>query len=322
MEKTIGGYFGWEFPLQKFSFPNETGLLLNNNRSALQVILSSLGNVSKVYVPYYTCDSVSLALDAIHINYQFYSINKDLELDGKICLHESEYLIYVNYFGIKDAYCKDLAELYGNQLIVDNAQAFYADHIRGTHSAYSARKFVGVPDGGIAVSDCIKNTEYPPASVKDRCGALVARADGDVAAGYQLFQENDKKFRDDGVQGMSVVTKRILHSFDHDRIIKQRRVNYSYLAEALGEKNVIELPSFNSFKCPMVYPFMTKDESFRSKLIDNSVFVARYWPNVLDWCDESTIENYLCRHIIPMPIDQRYGREDMKHIVKLINELL
>jgi hypothetical protein len=68
----------------------------------------------------------------------------------------------------------------------------------------------------------------------------------------------------------------------------------------------------------MVYPFMIDDESLRGRLIQNKVFVARYWPNVLEWCGENELESKLTRHIIPLPIDQRYGEKDMERILKII----
>ena len=87
---------------------------------------------------------------------------------------------------------------------------------------------------------------------------------------------------------------------------------------ALGEKNHLQLPSMDSFTCPMVYPFISDDKSLRGRLIQNKVFVARYWPNVLEWCKEDELEYKLAAQIIPLPVDQRYGVEAMKRIVEII----
>ena len=51
----------------------------------------------------------------------------------------------------------------------------------------------------------------------------------------------------------------------------------------------------------------------------NKVFVACYWPNVLEWCAESDLEYKLAKQIIPIPIDQRYGVEEMEKIIRIIN---
>ena len=70
--------------------------------------------------------------------------------------------------------------------------------------------------------------------------------------------------------------------------------------------------------CPMVYPYYTDDIDLRERLIKQHIFVAQYWPNVLEWCTPKEIEYSLCQHIIPLPIDQRYNRDDMDRIVNVI----
>ncbi len=320
--KPIGGYFEWEFPTQTYPFPHEVdGFLLNNARSALQLILLSLGDVGKVYLPYYTCDSVTAALESINIPYEQYHIDNKLHISNPIYPKEGEYVIYTNYFGIMDAYCRKLAATYGNSLIIDNAQALYASHIEGTHSAYSYRKYVGVPDGGIAISDSIQSIDHLPISqTKDCCGALLSRAEGDIAGGHAQFKENDRKFREDGMMQMSELSRKILHSVDHEEIVKRRRDNFVYLHTALAEYNRLSIPEFDTFACPLVYPFYTDDPALRQTLIHEKVFVAQYWPNVLDWCKEDSTEYKLTTHIMALPIDQRYGVEEMNRIIEIIKK--
>ena len=70
---------------------------------------------------------------------------------------------------------------------------------------------------------------------------------------------------------------------------------------------------------PMVYPYMVTKEGLREKLIENKIFVARYWPNVLDWTKKGSVEYLLTEQIQPLPTDQRYGEEDMKYTINIIN---
>lgn len=60
---------------------------------------------------------------------------------------------------------------------------------------------------------------------------------------------------------------------------------------------------------------MTDDESLRGQLIQNKVFVARYWPNVLEWCSKDEFEYKLATQIIPLPSDQRYGEIEINIIL-------
>ncbi len=317
--KPIGGYFEWEFPSQRCSFPHDDGFLLNNARSALQLILQSQDNVKKVYLPYYTCDSVTLALEAIGVHYEQYHINSQLRLSDEIILQDNEYLIYTNYFGIMDSYCKELAEIYCDRLIVDNAQALYASHIEETHSIYSYRKFIGVPDGGAAISSSVQSiNNIPIAKVYDRCGALLSRAEDEIASGHKLFKENDYKFREDGIFQMSILSRKILQSIDHSTIVERRRANFEFLHTALRDYNRLHIPCMDSFTSPLVYPFYVQEETLRKRLIDNKIFVAQYWPNVFDTCNEDMIEYKLVTHIMALPIDQRYDNEDMTRVVRII----
>jgi hypothetical protein len=67
---------------------------------------------------------------------------------------------------------------------------------------------------------------------------------------------------------------------------------------------------------PMVFPFRSEDGvPLRRKLIDRKIYVAKYWPNVLEWADSECDETEICNNLIPLPIDQRYGEEDMVRII-------
>ncbi|WP_372644069.1 hypothetical protein [Ancylomarina sp.] len=59
--------------------------------------------------------------------------------------------------------------------------------------------------------------------------------------------------------------------------------------EKLGAFNKLRVNA-EYVNSPMIYPFMIKDETKRTKLVDSKVFVAQYWPNVLDWSIEDDVE--------------------------------
>lgn len=323
MMKAIGGYFSWEFPIGKKPFPHENGTLVNSGHGALQLILQNIKKISKVWVPYFTCDIVLDTLDAIGVPYEFYHINFDLEIEKQLKLESDEYLIYTNYFGIMDSYVSTLSKVYGGRLIIDNAQAFFTPEIEGCHHIYSPRKFVGVPDGGIALSPLNLNIDcLPSGDASGRCAHLLQRGEGKLSEGYDSFKSNDNTLRNIALTQMSRLTLDILHSLDYRKIVEIRRSNYNYLHSALATRNefshLLQVCGAESFACPMIYPFYNNDVTLRSRLIDNHIFVAQYWPNVLQWCHGSDVEYALCNHIIPIPVDQRYGEIEMKRIINVI----
>ena len=70
----------------------------------------------------------------------------------------------------------------------------------------------------------------------------------------------------------------------------------------------------------MVYPYLTFKEGLRERLIENKIYIARYWPNVLEWSPQGSIDHILASQLLPIPIDQRYGEEEMKRIIQTIEK--
>lgn len=318
--KEIGGYFSLEIKAtSQENIIHSQGFFLNSGRNALEYILSSLSVVSKLWIPYFTCDVVLEPIKKLGIPYDFYRINEHLELCEDIQLASDEYLLATNYYGIKDSYMENLARKYGSHLIVDNAQALYAHPIEGIKTFYSPRKFAGIPDGGIAYMEAGKDIQSFDTDVSyERLSHLLKRIDLGAGAGYTDFKDNSRKLANQPIMQMSKLTGVLLASIDFEGIKERRLKNFHILHEALKSSNQLAIPAIGSFSCPLVYPYFTNDCTLKKKLIDNKVFVATYWPNVLEWCKEDTLEYQLADRIIAIPIDQRYGEEEMKYITNLI----
>lgn len=317
--KAIGGYFELADKDCECGRMPVDGIELNTCRNVLEYIILQLPEVKRIFVPYYTCVAVIEPLNRLSVEYEFYHINEQLEIAEELTLDDGEYLFANNYFGIKDAYIAELAQKYGDKLIVDNAQALFAPVLPNIKAAYSTRKYVGVADGGFAVgvsSELALN--YDPDNSSEYDSHLFIRKEKGAEAGFKDYQANECKLDNRPVRRMSHQTKTILSQIDYDFVIEKRRQNYQYLSNALAEKNLLQLPSMDSFTCPMVYPFMTDDYFLRERLIQNKIFVARYWPNVLEWCKEEDLEYKFVSRIIPLPIDQRYDKDDMKRILEII----
>ena len=310
----IGGYFSLELPSGE---PFHKGAVaLNTGRNALEYILRVRG-YKKVYLPCYACEVLLEPFNKLDIEYSFYHINDNLELAEPVMLTEGDALLYINYFGLKQDYVKTLAERYGKRLIVDNTQAFFVRPIEGIDTFYSCRKFFGVADGAYLYCDKRLDAELEQDHSWERMTYLLKRIDVSPEAAYADFRAENVKLRYNPIRQMSSLTHRIMASIDDQAVAKRRRENYQYLEGELKEKNGISLPLTDD-AVPMVYPFLTNDPDLRQRLIDNKVFVATYWPNVLDWCTPSDTAYKMTQRILPLPIDQRYGNEDMKRIIELI----
>lgn len=312
--KPIGGYFELELP-QRNEY-HSGALPLNTGRNCLEYILRARG-YRRVYLPYYSCEVLLEPFNKLGVEYTFYHINERLELDEEIQLQDGEALLCINYFGLKQDHVERLAAKYGQQLIVDNTQAFYAQPIEGIDTFYSCRKYFGVSDGAYLYCGKLLEMELEQDQSWERMGYLLKRIDLSPEAAYADFRARSSELRNNPIKTMSALTHHIMASIDYQQAAQRRRDNYRMLDEALKNKNRISLPLVDS-AVPMVYPFLIEDSTLRKRLIDNKIFVAQYWPNVLDWCEADSKAYQLTQCLLPLPIDQRYGTEDMQKIINYI----
>lgn len=170
----IGGYFGLE--LRQGEYYHKEALCLNSARNCLEYILRAR-NYTKIYIPYYTCEVILEPITKLHIEFEFYSINQVIEPIKDYNLNSNEAFLYTNYFGLKQDCVKRLAKLYNKQLIVDNAQAFYAEPLEGIDTFYSPRKFFGVADGGYLYIDKKLDIELKQDYSYERMSHLLKRID-------------------------------------------------------------------------------------------------------------------------------------------------
>ena len=310
----IGGYFSLELP-QREEY-HKHAIRLNTGRNCLEYILRVRG-YKKVYVPYYTCEAVMEPINKLGITYEFYHIDVHFEIQDRFTVKEKEALLYTNYFGLKQRYVEQLAETIGSRLIVDNTQAFYAKPLSGIDTFYTCRKFFGVPDGAYLYCDKELDEEIEQDYSYDRVAHLVKRIDLTAEGGFKDFRRVDDGLDNQPIRKISKLTQRMMQGIDYEAAAHRRRANFQMLHETLGKENNLEL-HLDDDAVPMVYPYLVPVEGLREKLIENKIFVARYWPNVLDWTTKDDIEYLLAYQMQPLPIDQRYGEEEMKYIINII----
>jgi len=312
----IGGYFSLE--LSRHEEYHKNSIRLNTGRNCLEYILRAR-RYKKVYLPYYTCEVVLEPFKKLGVDYEFYHIDIHLEIRDQLTLKADEALLYVNYYGLKQRYIESMAAKVGEHLIVDNTQAFYAKPIVGIDTFYTCRKFFGVPDGAYLYTDILLEEYFEQDLSFDRMASLSKRIDLGPESGYADFCQVSHNLIGQPIKKMSRLTERMMQGIDYTSIAQKRRTNYSQLHEALGASNTMEL-QLDDDAVPMVYPYFAPVMGLREKLIDNKVFVARYWPNVLEWTAEKDIEYQIAYQMQPLPIDQRYGAEEMKRVIEIVKQ--
>lgn len=311
--KEIGGYL--ELECGHNPPYHHEAVLLNSARNALRYIVRAYG-IKEMLVPYYTCPVVWKALQAENVQIIYYSLNQNLEIDLPT-IPSKRFILVNNYFGVKGRYIDLLAQKYPN-LIVDNAQSFYAAK-KGLAAFYSPRKFFGLPDGGLAICGKKASEYFEQSTSYDLCSHLLKRHDLGASGAYADFQKNDDGLIDQPIQRMSKLTEALMGNIDYEFARKKRLENFAILHEALANKNELKL-DLSSDDVPMAYPFLMSVNGLREKLIQNKVYVARYWPEIEKVCHINSFELYLQSHLLPLPMDQRYNVNDMKRILEVLDD--
>ena len=310
--KEIGGYLG----LEQFSGREYHADLaaVNSGRNALLYILKARG-AKKLDIPAFLCDSVRELCRREKIAFAEYGVGRDFLPRFDRELDEDEWLYVVNYYGqLSDAYLQQLKDRFG-RLIVDNVQDFFRRPLSGVDTVYSCRKFFGVPDGGYAACDAALPLEQD--SSRGRMRHILGRYEVSGSAFYADFQENDELFYDLPLRAMSPITRNLLRAVDYDEVKRRRNANYAILAAALDERNPLTLTVPDG---PYCYPFYCENGmAVKRALAQQKIYVPTLWPNVT--AEDGDVEYDYAENILPLPVDQRYGEEEMLRILQALTQL-
>lgn len=312
--REIGGYL--ELEKNYGSLYHDDAIALNNARNCL-VFLIEARNIKSIFLPKFLCSSVSGICKAMDVRISYYPVDGFMkpQLDG---IAEIEWIYYVNYYGqTSNEEISILKSKYPN-LIIDNVQAYFQMPVEGVDTIYSCRKFVGVPDGGFLYTDADLDRVLEQDCSYDRMEHVLGRFETLGSDFYQVYRSNEEKLRSHPLRTMSKVTKNLLKGLDYETMKLKRERNFLLLDAKLGEINQLKLCAPVG---PYMYPFLvTNGADLRRMLQEKKIYVATLWPDVFDLCAPDEVEYQLASYILPLPVDQRYGREDMEYIMEVILE--
>lgn len=293
----------------------------NCGRNAIAALALSI-RPQTIWIPYYNCVTVRETLQKYEIPIKLYYLDDNLEplIQG---IDENEWVLYPNYFGIaSDEKIGSIVSKY-EYVILDNTQAFFATPIFAPNcfNIYSPRKFVGVADGAYIVwdNDYIINQDYPVDISWNRAAFLLKSIELGTNAAYRENLESMIPF-DYGIRQMSVLTRKMLCSFDYRRNEKIRIENYKKLHEKLSQVNWFNLPV--DVKGPFIYPLFIKSITLRRALVDRKIYVPQWWKYLLDEVPADSVEAKLSNYLFPLPLDQRYSVRDMDRLANIVIECL
>lgn len=318
----IGSFLELTFSAGNEYYTGNKVVRLNTGRAAIFHALRIL-DITTIYLPIYQCETVRCFLRKYGITIKYYEMDYDFNPQIRN-LNNDDAILLVNYFGIMSyermAY---LASQYKN-VIIDNSQAFFAPPIEHCLNVYSARKFIGVPDGAYVIGNQVKNYQfdYEQDFSSDTSLFLLQRIEyGCEGKAYESRKMNENRLDLSGVKKMSKLTHVILDGTNYENIKQKRKENYKIASALFQQVNLFHPEIYDGGDCvPMVYPLVLEDDSILSKLIEHKIFQGHWWNYIIQEVSSDSFEYYLSKYMIPITIDQRYGSEELAYMYDLIHQ--
>ena len=345
---------GGEFELDRLCFAPSSGLddltrgLAGNwtisGRSAFMQILCHLKakGIAHIHLPAYLCESLLQPVRALGMDYSFYRVDRQLVAHPNPPPESAVLLIH--YFGWINPATKELRTRSGNDiyLIEDPSQAMLSDwsapKSKESLVLLSMRKLGPVPLGGwcnvesYATEPSIEAQAIMWRSIAARLakGLYLTNTEGEIDPATEEFYLSGFQATESFLDGsadiflLPKIVKELIAGIDWQKISERRRSNWHTLHDLLDGCVEAVHDALPNDVVPLGYVVRadTRD-SLRASLAKRRIFCPIHWPMPLEIPQESfaeAAEN--SRRFLTIPIDQRYGAEDMQHVANVIKKLL
>ena len=318
--REIGGYL----ELERFSgsMLHEGDVALNCGRACLEY-LAELRGIRAVRLPDFLCSSVPNLCRRVGVEVRTYQVSEGFKPACDFEMAEGEWLYLVDYYGqLSKADVDAAVAISGGRLIVDESQGYYRDPWEGADTLYTCRKWFGVADGAFLHTHDGRrlDRELPRAESFDKMGFVLGRFERPAGEFFAESKDNHARFADEPMAGMSALTENLLHAVDYGAAKERRLANWTALDSMLGSSNRLSLAVPEA---PFMYPYMAPDaEDVRGRMAAEGVFVPTLWPNVPGDVAAGPIAIDLANDILPLPVDQRYGADDMERVLEVLSRCL
>ncbi|MFA6724756.1 MAG: hypothetical protein WCS95_08805 [Lentisphaeria bacterium] len=320
----IGSFIEMQFArgLEYYQGESFAGLSIARLNSGKAGILHAfrLTGCKRLWLPLYLCDCVRELFRRQQIELRHYHIDRNFNpLNLKPT--DEEAVLLVNYYGVmSESRMRQLAAPYPN-VIIDNCQAFFAPPLPHCQNVYSCRKFIGVPDGAYVIGSNAEKfmTEYEQGYSSDTALFLLLRLEyGCEGKAYAARMQNERRLENEPPKKMSKLTRSILDGSDYPQIIAKRRENFFYAQRLFASLNLLKpLANFDETCVPMIYPLLLESDTLLHTLQANKHFQGHWWSYLLHETPPQSAEHWLSKYIIPISIDQRYGKKELDFLHKL-----
>lgn len=307
----------------------------SSGRAALYQILKFLKQekgINHILLPDYLCSSVLVPVKAWELDYTFFPIDEQLELEpssfAKLYKRDSAVLV-INYFGLKDlsVQIQAIRSLDENAIIIeDDVQAYYEfkKPLGDVDFKFtSLRKTFAVPDGGLVKTKYqLPKVETPNTFSQYKAAAALLKS---LREGIfndhiylEMFEKGESLIDSELERGISNIAIRLFDALEVERVKIRRLNNAKYLIEQLEEMGIKPLLPLNEGQVPLFIPVILRNrDKVRKRMFQNEIFCPIHWP--LDGM-ELKRGKVMAETELSLIIDQRYARKEMEEMQNILIE--
>lgn len=305
----------------------------SSGRAALYQILKYLKQekgVTSVFLPDYLCSSILVPIQKLGLEYSFYPIDEQLELEEKRFVElyrKNAAVLLINYYGLQDlcGQIKAIRSIDEKAIIIeDDVQAYYEfkkplDEVDFKFT--SLRKTFAVPDGGLVkTKHNLPKVESPNmfGQYKAAAALLKSMREGNFNDNIylEMFEKGESLIDDELECGMSLIAEKLYSYVDEERVKVRRLNNAAYLIERLNQLGIKPLLPLIDKHVPLFIPIILKNRNdVRKAMFKEEIFCPVHWP--LEGMDLKR-GKVMAETELSLIVDQRYGRNDMDKILNLL----
>ena len=316
-------------------------LFFDSGRSALRHLCSFLKKEDEVLLPEFICESVISCFCQESI--RFYRINDDFGIDiddlRSKFTERTKAVFLMQYFGATASEdtlecIRDIVRNTDCIVIEDSTHCIFSRSSSiGDYQICSLRKWLQIPQGGVLYSDSdpldiFDKADYKKSTCNDRAYGMILkdlylREVMDCNAEYRRIFETCEKQMDDNedICFISEFAAFLATCIDVRELMDRRKNNYRFLKNMLSDIGIKPAIRLSDDDCPLVLPIGTANrDEMRSYLIHKKIYCAVHWPFDGFKASERPFARECARSLLSLPIDQRYGEEEMKYLGEILRE--
>jgi dTDP-4-amino-4,6-dideoxygalactose transaminase len=327
-------------------FSQENGIWTDTGRSALLLAAHAIrarGGRSRVWIPAFSCASVSQAWRQAGFTIQYYEAGRDLGRQEESSLprpEPGETFLFIHYFGHHNTWMAGLADKLraeGVWIVEDSVQGSLmpAAQAHGDFACTSYRKVLPVVDGAALFCrepvdlEALGVVLQPPdeSFISARMlGKLLRGADSEASEFLPLLEYSEGLVdRHIVPRQMSWLSSWMLDRLDWTEAGSRRRANWARLAQKIAGGRVGEMarsivPSLGDDDVPLGLPIAVLPEirdQLREFLAANEIYCAIHWSlDHLPVDAEFGFERDLASKTLTLPIDQSMSFAQVDHVAE------